>query len=920
MTRSIDHRSLPPAIAARAERVAAQTGLDLSAQARWVLGLSDFAAKVAESQRDWLAAALAAETFAAPPDPASLEAELAAVAESEDMESLKYSLRLVRNRRQLWIVWRHLLGLASLEETLGALSGMADQLIEAALALVERWQRERHGEPIGASSQAPQRLFVLALGKLGGRELNLSSDIDLIFGYPEPGQTTEGLSNQRFFMGVGQRLIEALHKVTEDGFVFRVDMRLRPYGKSGALVTHSGAMEQYYEAEGRNWERFAFIKARACAGDLAAGNAFLESIRPFVYRRYLDFGAIEAVREMKALRVHDRRYADDIKRGAGGIRDAEFTVQAQQLVRGGREAALQQPSFLQALAEIENLGVFAAEEAAQLREAYRFLRHSEHSVQAEGDQQGQRLPATDLSRLRLALSLGYPNYDAYLSALAEHRANVEALFERVLRVGDTEFDQNLWALRGDPLRLARAGFGDGASASEMLLELAEAQARPSVGEESRQRLDELMPPLLHRIGLTPDAADVLRRIAPVLRTVLRRSTYLVLLREHPEVVERLLGLVGASQWVADRIGQRPMLLNLLLEGTPVQLALDRQALADALGERLVDSQGEEAVLEELRAFKEQHVFRVAAAETLGVLPLMHVSDYLSHLAEAVLEHTLRWSWEQCAAQQGGKDSTERRPFIVVGYGKLGGLELGPGSDLDLVFLHDLPLSESRFVHRLAQKLLHCLTAPTYLGPLYEIDMRLRPSGNAGTMVSSLRAFEDYQRNRAWVWEHQALVRARAVAGDAELAQGFEKVRVSLLRQQRDRDELQAEIIKMRQRMADHQGKDEDLKSGFGGIVDIEFMVQYLVLAYAHREPSLAVHSDNVRILEAAAETGLLSPSDAESLTRAYLALRAQRHRNVLDLGDRGGADAAMAAHRQAVGRVWEQLFGAPREAASQGGP
>lgn len=916
MTDPINHHSPPPAIASRAERVVALVEMDLPAEARWVLGLSDFAAKVAESQRDWFAAALAAETFAAPPDPASLEAELAAVAESQDMEGLKRSLRLLRNRRQLWIVWRHLLGLSSLEETVGALSLMADRLIDAALAVVERWERERHGEPIGASSQAPQRLFVLALGKLGGRELNLSSDIDLIFGYGEAGQTASGRSNQKFFMRMGQRLIEALHKATEDGFVFRVDMRLRPYGKSGALVMHSGAMEEYYEAVGRNWERFAFIKARACAGDLAAGNAFLQSIRPFVYRRYLDFGAIEAMREMKALRVHDRRYADDLKLGAGGIRDAEFAVETQQLVRAGKEPALQQTSFLGALAEIHRLGVFDTDEAAQLGDAYRFLRHSEHSIQAEGDRQSQRLPATELSRLRLALSLGHSSYDAYLSALAGHRAKVEALFDRVLRVGATEFDLDLWALHGEPLSLARAGFGDGAAASEALSELAAAQARPSVGEESRQRLDELMPPLLHRLSLTPDAEEMLKRIVPVLRTVLRRSTYLVLLREHPEVVERLLGLVGASQWVADRIQQRPMLLNLLLEATPVQLALDRQALSDALGERLADTQGEEAVLEELRAFKEQHVFRVAAAETLGVLPLMHVSDYLTHLAEAVLEHTLNWAWEQSAAQQGAEAGGDRRPFVVVGYGKLGGIELGPGSDLDLVFLHDLPLSESRFVHRFAQKLLHCLTAPTYLGPLYEIDMRLRPSGNAGTLVASLRAFEDYQRKRAWVWEHQALVRARAVAGDADLAQRFEEARIKLLRQERDAKTLQDEIIKMRQRMADHKGGDEDLKGGFGGIVDIEFMVQYLVLAHAHREPTLAVHSDNVRILEAAAEAGLLTAEDAEALTRAYLALRAQRHRNVLDLREKDSADAAMAAHRQAVAKVWEQLFGAPRAAGA----
>ena len=908
----------PPLIAERAERFAAQNGLALPPEARWVIGLSDFAAQVARSERDWFAEGLAADAFNRLPDAAALNAELANVVEAADMDELKRGLRRVRNRWQFGIVWRHLLRLASFEETAGALSDLADALIDAALGVVERWEAERHGQPLGASSNAPQRLAVLALGKLGGRELNLSSDVDLVFTFAEAGRTTAGLSNRSFFTPVGQRLIDALHSVTEDGFAFRVDMRLRPYGGSGPLVMDRSAMASYFETEGRDWERYAYIKARPCAGDLAVGAALLDGIRPFVYRRYLDFGAIDELRAMKARRLDDRRRADDLKLGAGGIRDAEFCVQIHQLVQGGQQPALRQAGFLPALGALESAGVLEPEAVSGLGAAYRFLRDSEHSIQAEADRQSQRLPASDLSRLRLALSLGFDDYDAYSAALAAHRSAVEAVFERLLVSDAPDPDRDLWAARDVPLALARAGFGDGVEAAALLDELAKARDRASVGEAGKRRLDELMPQLLQTLSLAKDPLLGLTRLMPLLRAVLRRSTYLALLRDHPEVAERLVRVACRSQWLAERIRQRPRLLSLLIDRPSVKLAPDRQALSEALDAQLTEAGDEEMRLDGLRAFKEQHLFRVAAAEALGGLALMHVSDYLTHLAETVLEHALRLAWDQCEARYGAPTGAAGRPFAIIGYGKLGGIELGPGSDLDIVFMHDLPLAGTQFAHRLVRKLLHYLNAPTYLGPLYEVDMRLRPSGNAGTLMTSLKAFAEYQRSQAWVWEHQALVRARAVAGDAELARRFEQVRRELLCQPRSAEALRAEVNRMRERIAAHQSgrgraadsAGESLKRGRGGIVDIEFMVQYIVLAHAHEEPALARHSDNVRILEAAKEAGVLAGEDADRLTRAYLTLRERHHREVLDLKGDGG-DAELAVHRDVILDLWQRLMDQP---------
>ena len=912
----MEAHSLPRSLLESVDRFAARERLELTAPARRVLALSDFAQRVAVQQREWFLQSVDSGRFEEPLAEAGLARELAAAVEEAEpgqgapaVAELKRAFRQLRNRCQLQVVWRHLTGAAPFEETTNALSFMADRFIAAALEAAERRETERAGEPRSKESGEPQRLAVFGLGKLGGGELNLSSDIDLIFAYPEEGQTPSGLNNQQFFTRVGQGLIDLLHPVTVDGFVFRVDMRLRPFGASGPLVMHFGAMQQYFETKGRSWERYALIKARACAGDIERGEELLASLEPFVYRRYLDFGSLESMRDMKARLAAERHKSQDVKLGPGGIRYAEFAVQVQQLILGGRHAGMRRRGFLETLAELQRAGHFDGETCAELGDAYRFLRNTEHCIQAEADRQTQQLPVTDSSRARLARAMEFESYTAFLSSLAGHRDNVERIFDRVVGAETPRTEGGLWAAREDRAQLQEAGFDDARRVVGLLEDLAGARDRSSVGEEGRGRLDALMPEVLQIACRQPQPARVVERLVPILKALLRRATYLALLRENPEALQIFVRLAGQSRWVAEQLASQPVFMEVLLDKHAWDLLSGRDSLVEELGAALAAAGDEEARVDELRAFKEQRVFRVAVAETRGLLPIMHVSDYLSWLAEAVLEHAIRMAWDQCGP---AADAAERRPVIAVGYGKLGGLELGPDSDLDIVFVHDLPMSASQFLHRLVRKLMHLLTVRTYAGPLYEIDMRLRPSGNAGPLVSSLRAFLNYQREKAWIWEHQALVRARAVAGDPELMESFEAARRELLCRARPVEHLRAEVLKMRKRIEAHHGAGLDLKRGTGGIVDVEFMAQYLVLAHAHEHPNLATYSDNVRILEEAGHAGVLAQDEAERLVLAYLALRGEVHRRSLDLSDSAQADAALTVHREVVCETWERVFDEPR--------
>ncbi|MFW6094632.1 MAG: bifunctional [glutamate--ammonia ligase]-adenylyl-L-tyrosine phosphorylase/[glutamate--ammonia-ligase] adenylyltransferase [Pseudomonadota bacterium] len=896
-----------------APRLAAALGAPPDPDLLELCARSDFAAGAVVQHAEWVAEARP-RFDAAPGRAAVAAAARQALADAADMASLQRALRLVRNRFQLWVVWRHLLRRAPLEETTAALSDLADELIDQALARLYDWAVARDGTPRGEDG-APQHLVVLALGKLGARELNLSSDVDLIFAYPEAGETDRGRTNQQFFVRLGQQLIQALDAVTEDGFAFRVDMRLRPFGASGPLAAHFAAMEDYYVTHGRDWERYALIKARPCAGDLAGGETLLASLAPFVYRRYLDFGALDALRDMKA-RIHAERHnPNDLKLGPGGIRDVEFTIQVQQLVWGGRQRQLRESRLLAVLPTLAELGHLQDEAAVHLAAGYRFLRDTEHSLQAEADQQTQALPARPLSRLRLARSLGFADYAAFEAELNNHRARIEAVFAELIGEADSGGSDalRLWVDPGDTELLERFGFADPAAAQQALETLITARDRSDVASEGRERLDRLMPQLLEALEPLDDPGLALARVVPVLKAVLRRSAYLALLHENPATLNHFLDLAARSRWLADELARHPAFFDALLDQRQLGALPDKPTLAAELHAQIVaaEGDGQERLLDVLREYKEHHVFNVALAEVRGSLPLMNASDYLTYLAEAVLEEALALAWRENAERF--PQFAEPRPFIIVGYGKLGGIELGPGSDLDLVFVHDLPAEANQFLHRLVRRLLHVITVPTYLGSLYEVDMRLRPSGRAGTMVSTLDSFRDYQLREAWVWEHQALVRARGVAGDPELLARFEAVRREVLCQPRDRSALASEVLQMRRRIARHHGDDETLKRGSGGIVDIEFVVQYLVLAHAHEHPELAAYTDNMRILETAERIGLLSSRVARSLGEAYLALRTEWHRSVLDLPDTERATEVLASHRDRVRGAWEAVFGEPDE-------
>lgn len=892
----------------------------LAAQLRAVLACSDYLAGVVSSQPVWLLGFLKDRDFDKPFTATTLHVLIETHLEAaSDMDELMRGLRRVRSAAQVHIIWRDFI-VRDYHETVAATTLLADGLIDFSLGRLYGWLVEELGEPVGDDGVTAQRMVVFALGKLGAVELNLSSDVDLVFAYPDAGALSASKKTpQAFFLRLGQRLVQSLDNVTAEGFAFRVDMRLRPYGNSGALVMNFAALERYYEEQGRSWERYALIRARVCAGDRRAGAQLLANLRPFVYRRYLDFGAVDALREMKR-RVDRERSAtklrDNIKLGPGGIRDVEFVVQMLQLIWGGRHPELEIGRTLEALGALTALQLISREVQHSLREGYVFLRDTEHKLQGFNDTQTQLLPKRSRDQARLAWLMGFADYEAFLDCLNGHRRRVaEAFREMIPDVGtpeDASTWRRLWEATGEDLVPQLEALGMGASEDQQLVveairRLRDAQARGAVAQEGRDRLDALLPMLLEQAFTGSTPARSLNRVVPLLEAVLRRSAYLVLLGENPRALGLLMEICARSRWMASELAHHPALLDDLLDPRGLFELPERATLARELRTRLGHARDAEEAQETLCSFKESHSFRCAACQLRGSLSLMNVSDYLTFLAEVVLEGALDLAWEMTAAQQGEPQGGER-PFVIVGYGKLGGLELGPDSDLDLVFVHALDAGQSGFLHRLVRRLMTLLTAHTHSGAMYEIDMRLRPDGRSGLMVSSLASFEQYQLQEAWVWEQQALVRARPVAGDAELAERFVALRRSLLCQPRKHAELRVDIVDMRGRIAQADADETDLKRGVGGIVDIEFMVQYLVLAWALEHPELCEFTDNVRILGAAARVGVLSESQCSLLTDAYLALRAERHRTALDIVDDQRAREVLERHRDGVRGIWKQLF------------
>ncbi|MGI9273558.1 MAG: bifunctional [glutamate--ammonia ligase]-adenylyl-L-tyrosine phosphorylase/[glutamate--ammonia-ligase] adenylyltransferase [Endozoicomonas sp.] len=852
--------------------------------------------------------------------------ELVGNAENED--ELMRELRVYRNREMVRIIWRDLNRLATLEETTADLSAMADACVDKSLTWLYRDSCKNLGTPMGvldnhngtASQQClPQQLVVLGMGKLGANELNLSSDIDLMFTYPCKGETEGGrraLDNQVFFIRLGQRLIKVLDSKTADGFVFRVDMRLRPYGNSGALAMSFSAMEQYYQDQGRDWERYAMIKARAIAGDISEGERLLETLKPFTFRKYIDFGAISALRDMKLLiqrEVKRKGMENNIKLGPGGIREIEFIVQSFQLIHGGRDRSLQNKALLNVLETLKKSGYLPAAVTSELREAYIYLRNLEHAIQAVDDKQTQQLPSDSEPLERLAISMGHENNAELLDTLNRHRDTVIEHFDQVIT--DTEevepkeaapenwhsFWEGQLSSEEEIELFQRKGFRQHDS-RDRLITLRDGKAFNRVRRQSRDRVDTFMPVLLEKIAQTGEPDICLIRLLPLVESVLRRTAYLVLLIENPAALEHLCKLCTASPWIAEQIARHPALLDEFLNIGDLYTPPNREELTDDLRQQLahIPEDDLETQMEALRHFKMAHVLRVAAAQVTGSLPLMKKSDYLTWIAEVLLEQVVDIAWRTLTERHGRPVQTDGAPcnpgFIVIGYGKLGGIELGPGSDLDLVFVHNgannketdgpRPLDSNSFFTRLGQRIIHILSTHTTSGRLYEADMRLRPSGASGLLVSSFSSFAKYQHNDAWTWEHQALVRARAVAGDKALITSFESLRKQILCQPRDILKLCENVISMRKKMRDHLGSKKNdeqgnplfhLKHDKGGIVDIEFMMQYAVLAHAHKHPEITEYPDNIRISESLESVGLLNPDQGYQLRQAYKFLRKATH-------------------------------------------
>jgi glutamate-ammonia-ligase adenylyltransferase len=929
------------------ERLADQRGLSrlpverVEALTRLV-ACSEFGAAVVLRNWGWFIENVASVGATGDPDEVSLDA----IAHGDaDLDEFKMQLRRIRNRKLLRIIWREIFGLADLDETLEQLSGLADSMLNVATRYAERVLEPRYGHVRGSAGQKVP-LVILGMGKLGGRELNFSSDIDLIFLFAEDGETdgARTISAQEYFGRLSRLLISLIEEPTADGFVFRIDIRLRPFGESGPLVVSFAALESYLLQHGRDWERYAYVKARVVGLEPGAdvqNELNSNVIKPFVYRRYLDYGVFESLREMHAMiaaEVRRRELVDNIKLGPGGIREVEFIVQSLQLVRGGREDTLQGRELQVVLPKLVSGRGLSAESAERLREAYRFLRRLENFIQAIRDQQTHDLPRDAVDRARLCLAMGYTDWKVLNADLERHRAAVSREFNRVAfrdHSDGTPLRQQLaraWEANAAEERwcelLEQANAENAADLAAAIVSFADAAVSQQIDSVAADRLHRFIPELVVEVIETDEPLSALTRTLSVVERVLRRSAYLALLNENRAAMTRLVDLCGRSQYIADQIALYPVLLDELLDPRIYSVAVTKPDLSAELQQQLasVPASDSEARMDSIVQYQTATKFRIAVADFNGSLPIMKVSDGLTWLAETVLDEALRVAWRDLTARHGVPcyvvDGVRHAAgFGIVGYGKLGGLELSYGSDLDIVFLHDShgesqltdgerPLDNTMFFARLVRRLVLFLTTQTGSGELYEIDTRLRPDGHKGLLVTSTDAFERYQEDNAWTWEHQALLRARAVAGSAAVAKEFERIRKDTLIRRVKRESLRNDVISMRQRMRKELDRSNttqfDLKHGSGGIGDIEFLVQYLVLNYAKAHPDVIFYSDNIRQLDALTTAGCLERAVGDRLQDCYRSYRLRQHHLVLD----GQAPLAGAAEfreeREFVTTLWDR--------------
>jgi len=835
-------------------------------------------------------------------------------------------LRRFRHAESTRLVWRDVVEGAPVGEILAGSTALADTCLQLALDALEVEMVQRFGV-VRDREGNPQRLVVFGLGKLGGGELNFSSDVDLVYAYEHEGESdgARSLDAQDWFARLGQQLAKLLDEVTADGFCHRVDLRLRPFGNAGRVALSFAAMEHYFLTEGRDWERYAWQKARPVAGDTDAGERLLQALRPFVYRRYLDYGALDGLRTMKAAiaaEVARKDMADDIKRGPGGIREIEFLVQALQLIRGGREPALRDRQLLPALRALVAAGHVDAVTSDVLTDAYGFLRTLENRLQMLGDAQTHALPQDALLRARIAAGLGYPDWPALLDALALHRERVSAEFDALLAArreaaGDTDLASYWRGLpdAGEGAILSAAGFEAGDDLHRSLADFARVPAVRTLSDATRARLDRVLPALLQAASTASQPDAVLRRLLPLLHMLLRRTSYLALLDEQPVALHRLVDALARSALLGERLAAHPLLLDELLDVRIGGELPGREALHEACRAALGDADTE-AALDALNEVRQALSFRIALALLDRRIEAQDCARRLAWLADAVVACVLRLALSGMQAAHGGIPGAQ---FAVLGYGSLGGEELGFGSDLDLVFLYDAPegamsdgvraLDAARWFARLGQKIVALLDTRTGAGRLFEVDVRLRPDGAKGLLVSSLASFSEYQRERAWTWEHQALVRARGIAGDASLLQAFDGLRDEVLARERAADTLREDVCAMRRRMRAELDRSDaalfDLKQGDGGLVDLEFLLQFLLLREGGTSPGLRTPRASPAILDALHGHGLLDANACAALQVAHATLLDAGMRCTLDRRPRRvprteSIEAARAAIRDAV--------------------
>ena len=841
------------------------------------------------------------------------------------------TLRILRARLMFRWIWQDANQLTDVVTLTQELSDFADICVQVAKDFARIPLVAKHGEPMGYNGKV-QDLIVVAMGKHGAQELNLSSDIDLIFAFDEQGQTNgrKCIEVQQFCILWGQKLIYLLDHITADGFVFRVDMRLRPWGDGSALAISHVALEKYLSQHGREWERYAWIKARIITGG-QEGYELLEMTRPFVFRKYVDYTAFEAMREMKAMierEVQRRNIEDNIKLGAGGIREVEFIVQVFQLIYGGSKLELQDRQCLVSLRHLGEAELLEPQAVLDLEDAYLFLRRVEHAIQALNDQQSQALPTEPELRARISDTLGFADWDSFMQTLNEKRVKVIYQFEHLIKENEpdsllenySQLEKQLDAVLDD-------------QAKNLVHEFWYGHAIKKLTAKALQRLKTFWPHLIEAVLQSENPQMALMRLMPLVESVLRRTVYLVMLIESKGALQRLVKMATVSPWICEELTQYPVLLDEFLS---MDFELPKRSdLEDSLRQQLLRIELDEVedLMRVLRLFKKSNVLTVAASDVLAESHLMKVSDALTDIAEVTANAALQLAYQMIVKKhgypldsEGQRCGLEHNAFAIIGYGKVGGIELGYGSDLDVVFIHNMdeqadtdgikPISGFEFAMRVARKFVSLMTTQTLDGRVYDVDTRLRPSGDAGLLVTSLRAFEQYQLKSAWLWEHQALVRARSIAGEQCLRDKFEVLRCKILTQPRDEAYVRSEVLKMRQKMKDHLGSSKEqkkdgifhLKQDAGGIVDIEFMAQYAVLAWSGSNPDLAHYSDNVRILEDAAKTGCLSSDDATALIQAYLRERAESHRLALANQSMQVNAADWYDTREVVCKLWQRLI------------